>query len=670
MKVLNGIVLAATIAAFHAVAQAGTYQDNDYIQWEFTVNADGGATITGASPGYYDPMYGSYYYWGGSIPSFVCDGSDWDASDTWYPVTAIGDNALSGIAYIGSGTPSGVTSIYIPDTVKRIGDSVFSGFSYVMDIDLPDGLEYLGQYAFDGCTSLSYDMNYYDLRVLDGWVLGPWQSWEVGYSYIESADMSAVKGIAAGAFSGCEYLRSVNLPVNMVILPYSAFNYCTSLTDIVIPASVTNIEAWAFSNCSSLTNITFVGNAPTLSPDPYDPTTPGSNPFDGVSPQCVVTVQQGTTGWGTVPGTWNGLPTQYATAPSTYTVTWLNDDGTLLDENSSWVYGAIPSHTNLVKASDAQYDYEFWGWTPEPEPVISNTTYTAVYTPHLRYYTITWLNDNGSRIRQSSVGYGTTPTPPAATKAATAFYTYTLSGWTPEIVSVTGPATYRATYTAHQIYAGSGTAADPFIATSGADLAALVAATNTLYVRLAEGLSVTGPLNVPASMSLLSIDMNGGTITGANGSPAIVLAGNTEFSATGTGTISADEGVEAVRRPGTVAAASGVTITGMCTDGATLPTPAFGESGDAATTKFEKGANGKWTLTAFAELSNDALGKDVANGQIKVYAADAPEGLASAAPLSSGVTIDEKKCAVKAKITVTPPNPSATKQFFKVKFGE
>ena len=247
MKVLNGVIFAATIAAFHAVAHAGTYQDNNGNSWEFTVSADGGATITSVSlsPGPYDPMSGDYYfYWDGSIPSFVCNGSVWEALETWYSVTAIGDNALSGIAYsVGSGGPSGVTSIYIPDTVKRIGDSAFSGFSSVTDIDLPEGLEYLGQYAFDGCTSLSYDGNYYDIQVLDGWVLGPWQNWEVGGSYIESADMSAAKGIAASAFSGCDSLRSVSLPVNMGILPCSAFNNCTSLTDIVIPASVTNIES-------------------------------------------------------------------------------------------------------------------------------------------------------------------------------------------------------------------------------------------------------------------------------------------------------------------------------------------------------------------------------------------------------------------------------------------
>ncbi len=100
-----------------------------------------------------------------------------------------------------------------------------------------------------------------------------------------------------------------------------------------------------------------------------------------------------------------------------------------------------------------------------------------------------------------------------------------------------------------------------------------------------------------------------------------------------------------------------------------LPAPAFAADGKAATTEFVKGENGKWTLTTFAEMSNDALGSGVANGQIKVYAAPTVEGLNNASPMTSGVTVKGKKSAVMTTIEVTPPgNPDS--QFFKVKFGE
>lgn len=115
---------------------------------------------------------------------------------------------------------------------------------------------------------------------------------------------------------------------------------------------------------------------------------------------------------------------------------------------------------------------------------------------------------------------------------------------------------------------------------------------------------------------------------------------------------------------------SSYTYYGNGTGGVTeLPAPAFAADGKAATTEFVKGANGKWTLTTFAEMSNDALGSGVADGQIKVYAAPTVEGLNNASPMTSGVTVKGKKSAVMTTIEVTPPgNPST--QFFKVKFGE
>ena len=113
---------------------------------------------------------------------------------------------------------------------------------------------------------------------------------------------------------------------------------------------------------------------------------------------------------------------------------------------------------------------------------------------------------------------------------------------------------------------------------------------------------------------------------------------------------------------------NGVTICGAV-GGANVPAPEFSDGGSSATTAFAKGEDGAWTLTAFAEIANDAIGSDVADGQIKVYAADTLDGLKSAEPLASGVTVTEKKSAVKTTIEVVPPEEAA-QQFFKVEFGE
>ena len=76
-----------------------------------------------------------------------------------------------------------------------------------------------------------------------------------------------------------------------------------------------------------------------------------------------------------------------------------------------------------------------------------------------------------------------------------------------------------------------------------------------------------------------------------------------------------------------------------------------------------------WAITAFAELGNDALGKDVADEQIKVYAAETVEGLESAAPMSEGVTVTDKRSAVKVSLEVETP-PGDDSRFFRVGFGE
>jgi hypothetical protein len=112
---------------------------------------------------------------------------------------------------------------------------------------------------------------------------------------------------------------------------------------------------------------------------------------------------------------------------------------------------------------------------------------------------------------------------------------------------------------------------------------------------------------------------------------------------------------------------NGVAVTG--TGGGSAPAPTFAEDDASEVVKFAQAEGGKWTITAFAELANDAMGADVADGQIKVYSADTLEELKSATTPAAGAAVKEKKSAVKATVEVPAPS-GKNSQFFKVKFGE
>ena len=132
-----------------------------------------------------------------------------------------------------------------------------------------------------------------------------------------------------------------------------------------------------------------------------------------------------------------------------YTVTWKNYDGTVL-KTEQVEYGTTPKYNGdtPTKKGDAQYTYTFTGWTPEIAAVTGDVTYTAQFTGTVNEYTVTWKNWDGTVLKTDQVDYGTTPkyTGENPTKEATAQYTYTFKGWTPDITAVTGNKEYKAVF--------------------------------------------------------------------------------------------------------------------------------------------------------------------------------------------------------------------------------
>ena len=141
----------------------------------------------------------------------------------------------------------------------------------------------------------------------------------------------------------------------------------------------------------------------------------------------------------------------YKATVNKYTVTFYDEDGKTVLKSEKVEYGKLPTApAEPTKKATAQYTYKFAGWTPEIVKVTGAASYKATYKATVRKYTVTFYDEDGKTVlKTGQVKYGELPTAPAEpTKKATAKNTYKFAGWTPEIVKVTGAASYKATYTA------------------------------------------------------------------------------------------------------------------------------------------------------------------------------------------------------------------------------
>ena len=97
--------------------------------------------------------------------------------------------------------------------------------------------------------------------------------------------------------------------------------------------------------------------------------------------------------------------------------------------------------------------YTFTGWSPVmPETITADGKYVAQYTQEVRTYKVVFVYEDNTEIWSDNVAYGSVPVYNGTTpvKAEDDQYTYTFSGWSPELTAVTGEQTYTAQFTATQ----------------------------------------------------------------------------------------------------------------------------------------------------------------------------------------------------------------------------
>lgn len=70
---------------------------------------------------------------------------------------------------------------------------------------------------------------------------------------------------------------------------------------------------------------------------------------------------------------------QYTETKRSYTITWKNDDGSVID-TTTVPYGEMPAHAAPEKPDEGNIVYTFAGWTPTPSEVTGDAAYTAKFT--------------------------------------------------------------------------------------------------------------------------------------------------------------------------------------------------------------------------------------------------------------------------------------------------
>ena len=175
-------------------------------------------------------------------------------------VSNIGDNAFAS---------SALTSITIHDSVTSIGVGAFA-CSDLINIRVPSDnplFVYQGNALYKKDTKeiicVPAGLGLTEFSIPDG-ITG------INGAFCECSSLTnveipdSVSNIGDYAFAGCESLTSITIPDSVTNIGVLAFESCRSLTDINIPDSVTNIASYAFANCGSLTSITIPDSATSI----------------------------------------------------------------------------------------------------------------------------------------------------------------------------------------------------------------------------------------------------------------------------------------------------------------------------------------------------------------------------------------------------------------------
>lgn len=173
--------------------------------------------------------------------AYIADGTDeeWDGRTERYSgVTNVGAYAFKDCRYL--------TCMFLNDDITTIGDHAFYKDEYLSAINMPRKLELIDKYAFYGCDTLTFvrarncsrlrrieDHAFYsctmlaELRLPEGLAyIGPWAfAWDriLGQEDTTLGLPSSLQTISTGAFAFVNHHKNLNIPANVTSIGDFAF---------------------------------------------------------------------------------------------------------------------------------------------------------------------------------------------------------------------------------------------------------------------------------------------------------------------------------------------------------------------------------------------------------------------------------------------------------------
>ncbi len=166
-----------------------------------------------------------------------------------------------------------ITKVIVEEGITNLGNSVFSNFSKLVEVELPNSLTLINWWAFRECTSLK------SITIPSGVTEIGSESPFTGCSSLEeirvdpdNAAFADVDGVLCNKDQTtlicypAGKTGSFSIPATITEIEASAFSGAKHLTEVTIPDSVAAIGGHAFAYCSSLSRVRFQGNAPQFKP--------------------------------------------------------------------------------------------------------------------------------------------------------------------------------------------------------------------------------------------------------------------------------------------------------------------------------------------------------------------------------------------------------------------